>query len=255
MPAETCRTSRTTKRGHRTASSRVPATCLTVFLIVWAGLAVSPLDRPTWALESLPIAVSLPVLFFSAKRFRFSDRAYIQGTAFLILHAVGSHYTYSQVPLGEWLASGFHWSRNHYDRIVHGAFGLLILRPFVELVARNERLGRVATAWTGIASIACGSVVYEVLEWLTAIVVDPNAGTAFLGTQGDEWDAQKDLAMALAGAAIAVAELNACVPASSSARLHGRSRPRCSRRWLSWYRRRRPDSPVAHKGDSHRGAG
>jgi putative membrane protein len=124
----------------------------------------------------------------------------------MILHTIGSHYTYSEVPLGEWLRQLFGLARNHYDRVVHFSFGLLMLRPLRELVVRRpERLGRVATAWLSVAQVLACSALYELIEWGVAAVADPAAGTAYLGTQGDEWDAQKDVACAGLGALVGVA--------------------------------------------------
>jgi putative membrane protein len=130
----------------------------------------------------------------------------VLSTVFLLLHTVGSHYTYSHVPLGEWVRELFALSRNHYDRLVHFSFGLLLLLPNLEL-ALGPAPGR--RPWVhyylAFATIAWWSVFYELLEWLTAHVVDPAAGTAFLGTQGDAWDSQQDMAVACIGAAAAVA--------------------------------------------------
>lgn len=185
--------------------SYVAATCFGVFLLVWTALAVNPHYRDAWLLENLLIFVTVPALVLTRSRFRLSDRAYVQITAFLLLHAIGSHYTYSEVPAGAWLRDGLDLSRNHYDRVVHFSFGLLLLRPSLELTVGDARgLGRVAFAWIGLAGIAAMSTGYELLEWVTAIVVDPDAGTAFLGTQGDVWDAQKDTALACLGALVAL---------------------------------------------------
>lgn len=182
---------------------RVPALCLGVFLVVWSGLAIAPRFREDWLLENLPTFVAVPLAVWGSRRFRFSDRAYVQGTLFLILHTIGSHYTYSEVPLGAWLRDALALGRNHYDRFVHFAFGLLMLRPVRELGfgrGRPRRPGEVGTLYFSVAGVALWSVLYEIAEWMTARVVDPAAGTAFLGTQGDPWDAEKDMACALVGA-------------------------------------------------------
>ena len=192
--------------GQLATGDLVPALCLGVFLTVWIALAISPRYRADWLLENLPTFVGVPAAVLGYRRFRFSNRAYVQATLFLVLHTIGSHYTYSEVPLGEWLRDGLHLSRNHYDRLVHFAFGLLMLRPVRELGFRNAGSpGRLAVLYFSAAGVACWSVVYEVVEWLVAAVADPAAGTAFLGTQGDVWDAEKDMALALCGALVAVA--------------------------------------------------
>jgi putative membrane protein len=171
---------------------------------VWTALAVHPSDRADWALENLPVFVGVPVAVLGYFRRPLSDRAYAQATIFLLLHAIGAHYTYSRVPAGEWMRSALGFARNHYDRVVHFAFGLLMLRPVREVGFRPGREpGPVALAYFSVAGVALWSLLYEVVEWLVASVVDPAAGTAYLGTQGDPWDAEKDMGLALAGAVIA----------------------------------------------------
>ena len=182
----------------------VPATCLAVFLAVWAVCAIGPGSRTDWLLENALTFLAVPVAIATFHRFRFSNRAYVQATIFMILHAVGGHYTYARVPIGFWLASALGLARNHYDRIVHFSFGLLLLRPMRELGFRNDpSLGPYAKLYFSVAGIGLWSMAYEILEWLVATLVDPDAGSAYLGTQGDEWDAQKDMAVALVGALIA----------------------------------------------------
>ena len=185
--------------------SFVPGLCLALFLVVWTGLAIAPRYRADWLLENLPTFVAIPVAVAGYSRFRFSNLGYVQATTFALLHAIGSHYTYSEVPFGDWMRDLFGFSRNHYDRLVHFTFGLLMLRPVCELGFRGRRLGPVAAIYFGVAGVACWSLVYEVVEWLVASLADPAAGTAYLGTQGDVWDAQKDMALALGGALVAAA--------------------------------------------------
>ena len=185
---------------------RVPATCLVVFLVVWSALAIAPRYRADWLLENIPTFIGVPAAIVGYRRFRFSDRAYVQATVFLILHTIGSHYTYSEVPLGDGVRDALGLARNHYDRLVHFAFGLLMVRPIRELgFRRGRQAGPVAVFAFSVAGVALWSVLYEVTEWLTASVVDPEAGTAYLGTQGDPWDAEKDMASAVVGAVIGAA--------------------------------------------------
>jgi putative membrane protein len=182
----------------------VPAACFAAWFAVWAVCAISPNDRTDWLLENLLTFAATGTLLATFPLFRFSDRAYAQITAFMILHAIGGHYTYSQVPIGDWMKDALGLARNHFDRIVHFSFGLLMMRPMRELGFRNApHLGRFAKLYFSTAGIGLWSMAYEILEWLVAAIVDPSAGTAYLGTQGDEWDAQKDMAFALLGAFIA----------------------------------------------------
>lgn len=197
---------RVTARRDSSASDTVPALCLAAFTVVWIALAVHPRYREDWWLENLLTLILVPVAVLTYRRFRFSDQAYVQATIFLVLHTLGSHYTYSEVPAGEWMKQALGLARNHYDRVVHFCFGLLLLRPTRELVLRRpEVVGRTALFYLSFAAVAVWSLAYEVVEAIVALVVDPAAGTAYLGTQGDVWDAQKDMALASLGAAIGAA--------------------------------------------------
>jgi putative membrane protein len=168
-------------------------------------LAIHPRYRDDWLLENLPTFIFAPLAILAYRRLHLSDRAYLQATLFVILHTIGSHYTYSEVPLGNWIQDAFGLARNHYDRLVHFSFGLLMLRPIREIAFRNPNaVGRFALGYLSFAAVALWSLLYEVVEWLVASVADPAAGTAYLGTQGDAWDAQKDMALACLGALIAL---------------------------------------------------
>jgi putative membrane protein len=187
-------------------ASPVPRICLILYGMVWLALAVAPRYPADWVLENIPTLAVVPGAIALHRRIGFSDRACVQALVFGILHAVGSHYTYSEVPLGEWLREGFGLARNHYDRIVHFAFGLLGVRPARELAfPPGTQIGRGRQLVLSVTAVTSMSVAYEILEWLVASVADPAAGTAFLGTQGDQWDAQKDMALAALGAALALA--------------------------------------------------
>lgn len=167
-------------------------------------LAIAPSYREDWLLETIPTFIGVPLAVAGYRRFRFSDRAYVQATLFLLLHSLGAHYTYSEVPLGGWMRDAFGLGRNHYDRLVHFSFGLLMLRPVRELGFRHgQEPGRVALFYFTVAGVALWSLIYEVVEWGVASVADPAAGTAYLGTQGDVWDAEKDMALALLGGVLA----------------------------------------------------
>ena len=175
-----------------------------MFAVVWSALAIAPSYRADWVLENAPTFIGVPLAVAGYRRFRFSDRAYVQATLFLVLHSIGAHYTYSEVPLGAWMQDAFGLERNHFDRLVHFSFGLLMLRPVRELGFRPGRApGRIALFYFSVAGVALWSLLYEVVEWAVAAVVDPAAGTAYLGTQGDAWDAEKDMALAVLGGVIA----------------------------------------------------
>ena len=123
---------------------------------------------------------------------------------FLLLHAVGAHYTYSEVPLGYWAKETFGLSRNHFDRLVHFSFGLLLLRPAREVLMRVACVRGFWSWCLPMTLVVSLSGLFEIVEAVAAWNVNPELGTAYLGTQGDVWDAQKDMSLAVAGAALAV---------------------------------------------------
>ena len=173
-------------------------------LAVWVVAAIEPLYPRDWLLENLLVFVCAAVLIPGYRRFRFSNSGYALLTVFLTLHMAGAHYTYAETPLGFWLQDWFELERNHYDRLVHFSFGLLLALPIREYLLHRSG---VTKGWSLILAVACVmamSALYEIIEMLAAEVVSPELGAAYLGTQGDEWDAQKDSALATAGAIIAV---------------------------------------------------
>jgi putative membrane protein len=171
---------------------------------VWLLAAITPLDRSDWLLENLLVFVFVPVLLVTYRRFAFSRASYLLIALFLSLHAMGAHYTYSKTPLGFWLQETLGLERNHYDRVVHFAYGLLLTGPVRELGLRAIGL-RGVWSWVIPAMFALSlSAGYEIVEWWAARLVDPEVGIAFVGTQGDEWDAQKDMTLALSGAVLAL---------------------------------------------------
>ncbi|MCK6460738.1 MAG: DUF2238 domain-containing protein, partial [Planctomycetes bacterium] len=151
-----------------------------------------PKYRDTWLHENLLVFAGVPLAYWLDRRLRFDRLALTLITLFLALHLVGAHFSYSEVPL-PWKA------RNHYDRVVHFSYGLLLAYPMRELF-RCERHPRVHTLLLVMAS----SMAYEVIEWAFTLIAAPDQGMTFLGTQGDEWDAQKDMALATLGAVIAL---------------------------------------------------
>jgi putative membrane protein len=181
-----------------------PSRLALAYAALWTLAAIAPVDRSDWLLENLLVFVFVPALALTYRRFRFSHGSYALIFAFLAMHAAGAHYTYSLTPIGFWLQDAFGLARNHYDRAVHFFFGLLLTPPIQELVVRG--LGA-RGAWGYILPVMLAlslSGGYEILEWWAAHIVDPDLGVAFLGTQGDEWDSQKDMSLALAGATLSM---------------------------------------------------
>ena len=186
-----------------------------LYLVVWLALAFEPKYRQDWALENLLVLVAIPLLIVSYRRLRFSNAAYVCLFAFFCVHAVGAHYTYSEVPYDDWahavtgrsLDAAFGWQRNHYDRFVHFSYGLLLAPAAVELLDRRAPQQGIWRWFLPVLFLASHSVIYEVVEMTAALLFGGDLGVAYLGTQGDEWDSQKDMALAMGGAAIAVAWL------------------------------------------------
>ena len=166
----------------------------------------------------------IAALLASYRRFPLSDASYLCILTFLAMHAVGAHYAYAGTPLGFAAAELLGLTRNHYDRLAHFAFGLLFACPTREVLLRTSNLRGVRLAFATVSMLLAASAGYELIEWWVALVVDPHAAYAYLGTQGDVFDAQKDESLALAGSFTGVA-LRA-----EWTRLHGRCKPgRCSR--------------------------
>lgn len=186
------------------------------YAVAWTALAISPVDRSDWALENILAVISVLALIVMYRKAPLSDLSYVLITIFLTLHAVGAHYTYSEVPVGFWLKDAFDLNRNHFDRIVHFSFGLLLAYPIREMMIR--RAG-VRDPWSYVVTItmvqAC-SDIFEILEAVVAQIVAPELGNAYLGTQGDQWDAQKDMTAALSGVVIASVIMVAATRRSSS---------------------------------------
>ena len=198
-------TTASTARHKDIAGNRPLQVIAAIYGCVWLIAAVSPVNRFDWMLENLLVLAFVGVLAGTYRVFAFSDLSYVLIAVFMGLHAVGAHYTYSETPIGFWLQSAFELERNHYDRVIHFGFGLLFSYPFFELAMRG---GGLSGSWRYVASIAlvmACSNVYEIIEWAAAEFIDPEEALAFLGTQGDVFDAQKDAALALAGGVLGLA--------------------------------------------------
>lgn len=171
-------------------------------IALWIVTAINPLYPRDWLLENLLVFIYGALLVFTYRRFKFSNLSYALFAVFLSFHLAGAHYTYSETPFGFWLQELFDFERNHYDRLVHFSFGALLAYPMYEILRRESGLNR---AWAYFISVNCimaFSAFYEVLEIAAVMVVSPELGNAYLGTQGDEWDAQKDAFLAFVGAII-----------------------------------------------------
>jgi putative membrane protein len=170
--------------------------------LLWTALAIAPHDRQDWLLENILAISAVVALVATYRRFQFSTPSYLLITVFLSLHAVGAHYTYAEVPFGSWLQEVFGLSRNPFDRLVHFAYGLLLAHPLREILIRLAGVGSFWSYYLPISGMLAQSGFFEVVEAMVAQIVSPELGAAYLGTQGDEWDAQNDMIAAFSGAVL-----------------------------------------------------
>lgn len=175
-----------------------------LFLAFWIWAAIDPKYPDAWLLENYLVFIFVPLILIFSYFFRFSRVSYTLITLFMIMHVIGSHYTYAEAPFGYILQDWFGSSRNMYDRFVHFSFGFLLAYPIREFFMRLSSAKGFWAYWFPAELTLAFSAIYEIIEWLTGVNVDPNAGLAFLGSQGDIWDAQKDMFAAGIGAVIAM---------------------------------------------------
>jgi len=211
---------------RRIAASREP-----LLLFAMAGLAliasgIRPFDRATWWMEVAPVLIGVPILVASFARFRLSPLLY----RLLFLHAlilmVGGHYSYARVPIGFWVQDWLDLSRNHYDRVGHLAQGFVPAILAREILLRLSPLRR--GGWLSFLVVCvclAFSALYELIEWLAALIGGA-AAESFLGTQGDVWDTQWDMFLALCGSLAALLLLAGVHDRSMRSVVGGRDSPR-----------------------------
>lgn len=195
-------------RSHR----RYLALLSGLFGLLWLALAIDPVDRQDWALENALVLAFAVGLALSHRQFTFSRVSYTLIFVFLCLHAVGAHYTYAQVPYdaawralsGSGLNETFGWERNHYDRLVHFSYGLLFAYPLREVFLRVAQARGFWGYFLPLDFTLATSALFELFEWAAAEVFGGDLGVAYLGTQGDVWDAHKDMLLAGIGATLAM---------------------------------------------------
>jgi len=183
---------------------REPAILLVAALVLLALSRVGALEPGTWILEVAPILIVAPILVLTARRFPLTPLVYRLLFVHALILMLGGHYTYAKVPLGFWVQDAFGLARNHYDRLGHLAQGFVPAMLAREVLLRRSPLQR--GKWLGFLVVCVClalSATYELIEWLAA-VLGGSAADAFLGTQGDVWDTQWDMFMALIGAIFAL---------------------------------------------------
>ena len=171
---------------------------LLLVVMVWSWIA--PFDRPTWWLEAIPVIIALPLLFFTRSGFPLTRLSYYLIFIHSVILVVGAHYTYARVPLGFWMQDWFDFTRNNYDRIGHIAQGFIPAILAREILWRKQVISNKKWLFFLVTCFCLAfSAFYELLEWWTAIIAG-DGSVEFLGTQGDIWDAQWDMLLALMGA-------------------------------------------------------
>ncbi|MBU6432115.1 MAG: DUF2238 domain-containing protein [Nitrospirae bacterium] len=176
----------------------------TWYLLLSGWTAYGPVDREFWAIASILPACLVVGLIAMHRWLPLSPLSYVLITVFLSLHTIGVHYTYAQVPIGAWMDQALHLGRNHFDRVVHFSFGFLLAYPMEEAF----RLLAHARGWVlyylPVMTVLGLSGLWEIIEFWVADAVHPELGITYLGSQGDIWDAQKDIAAAFYGALLCV---------------------------------------------------
>ncbi len=178
--------------------------------MLWSG--IDPSTRQDWLLENALVVIALLLLIFTYRRYPLSPTSYLLIFLFLCLHELGAHWTYSNVPYDDWWESIFgvtlteiaNLQRNHFDRLIHFTYGLLLFCPIREAVQRDITRPGFWSYFIPLNIILSTSLLYELIEWAAAEIFGGDLGEAFLGTQGDTWDAHKDMALAGLGALIAI---------------------------------------------------
>jgi|GEM_PF-317991 len=175
------------------SSHTFPFILLVAYLILFVVLAFNPFDRPTWWAENVTVWIivgALGVLYW--RGIRFSNTAYLLMSVLIFLHTIGGHYTFAKVPF-DWVTDFFGFERNHYDRVAHFSVGFYAYAIAEWLWSRRLVENRILLFTYPVFAIAAVAALYEIIEWIYAATTNPEAGIAYLGSQGDIWDAQKDM--------------------------------------------------------------
>jgi putative membrane protein len=196
--------------GTKLRRSRYPLWLLAAFGVYWGLMAVRPVYFKNWVLENVLTVIFIGVLVWTRRRFPLSNVSYTLIFVYLCLHTLGAHYSYSNVgydrvfraAFGRGLNEMMGWRRNHFDRFVHFCFGFLLSYPIREVFCRVAGARGFWGYYLPLDVTMSFSMLYELIEWGAAAKFGGDLGQAYLGTQGDEWDAHRDMALATAGAVI-----------------------------------------------------
>ena len=177
---------------------------LCLFFCTWLWTFISAYDIQVWLLENLLLFLLVIAALITYKKYQLSPQTYMLLITFLLLHLFGARYTYENNPLGIWIQQWTGSSRNSYDRIVHFSFGLLWTYPIFEIIRIYIKLSFNVSAILAFACISTLAAFYEIIEWVIGGIFFPEQGTAFIGMQGDNWDTQKDIFLAIAGSLVTI---------------------------------------------------
>lgn len=173
-----------------------------IFLACWLVTWLGTIDRENFYIENILVVVSLAVLAVTYRYFTFSTTSYTFILVFLLLHIYGAQYAYTANPAGEWLQQRFSLTRNPYDRIVHFSFGLLLAYPAMDMIRNKWKISGRLSWYLPVELIFALAAAFELVEWAVADFIFPAHGASYVATQGDIWDAQKDIFVAVAGAVL-----------------------------------------------------
>ena len=198
-PRAKCRACRVTE-----AAARLPLALAAGVLVALAASFFGCHDRLTWFMEVAPVLIVLPILAATWRRFPLTNLLYVLIAIHALVLIAGGHWTYARVPLGDWIRDAWGLSRNPYDRIGHFMQGLVPALAAREILLRTGQVrGRRMAAFLCVCVALAVSAFYELIEWWSALALGQGADE-FLGTQGDPWDTQWDMFMALVGATVAM---------------------------------------------------
>ncbi len=180
--------------------SHLPLILFFAYLLFFLILAINPYDRKVWFAENLPILIIVAVLVaLYIRGIRFSNLAYILMSFLIFIHTLGGHYTFARVPFDA-ITQLFGFERNNYDRIGHFTAGFFAFAVAELIYGHRLVRNKVMVFLFSLFAIMSVAAAYEIFEWQFAMMADPTAGAAVLGSQGDEWDAQKDMLLDTLGA-------------------------------------------------------
>ncbi len=189
---------------HKFKNDKALFLILFAFIIVWVKSYFHAMDLTDWWIENLLVFIFIVYFTLSYKSFKFSTISYLCIVIFVMVHVYGAEYVYTKHPIGFYLKEKFNLTRNPYDRIVHFSFGFLLAYPLIEFLKNKFLTPKKWVYVLAFSFIFCLASTFELIEWLVSVFTDSVTGETYVATQGDVWDAHKDIAIALVGYWLAV---------------------------------------------------